>query len=308
MQDSSHEVRLIGEAALDWLSSGHGGKVLANVTHAVYLISEQDELLWLAPETSPMHRRCLRVPSPLPPLEAGTGYWIKDHHLIASSGEALDFGRSPVWMPPVSLDRKSVPVTWLVGLVPYAYHRLIAGQEPRGWGALIPAILQVAGGRPEPDVAGNGIILPGIVWPAVKWIVLSCLAHDFGLVLEHAAGLVGLGEGLTPSGDDFLGGLFFCLELLRSTYPEITDLRTWNYSDFVLGCKSQTNPISLALLKDHAEGHALEPLHHFADDLLAGRPVEQFLPFAGDLAAVGHSTGWDVLTGFLAGMTVSFPR
>ena len=306
LPDSLCKVRLVGEAAFDWLSDGQAGKVLASVTQAVYLLCEQDELLWLAPETSPMHRRCLRVSSPLPRMQVDTSFQVRDGLLVTETGEALDFGHSQVWRPPVPPDGKLLSPSQLAAFVQSAYERLAAQTEPSGWGALIPAILYTANGQSLPEVAGNGIILSAKVWPAVKEITLACRAHDFDPVMQQAAGLIGLGTGLTPSGDDFLGGLFFSISYLRCAYPEIQDLQTWNYLDFILHCKTQTNLISFTLLKDHSEGHALDPLHCFANALLAGQPIDQALPFAGELAAVGHSTGWDLLTGFLAGMSVTF--
>ena len=60
--------------------------------------------------------------------------------------------------------------------------------------------------------------------------------------------LVGLGPGLTPSGDDFLGGLLFAAHSLKTAYPEdfcwgqevITDLMDW--------ARMQTHSISHAVL------------------------------------------------------------
>jgi hypothetical protein len=306
-ETSSYEIRMIGEAAFALLSTGSAGTVLASLTGAIYLLCERDELLWLAPQTSPMHRRCLRVSSPLPRMEVGESFHLRDGHLVTGTGLTLDFAGAPVWKPPVLSNGKTIPVSHLGGLVQSAYHRL-AAQKKSGWGVLIPAILQIAGGQGEPEMPGNGFILPGNVWPAVRGILLADLARNFNPILPYAAGLVGLGTGLTPSGDDFLGGLFFASTLLRRLYPEIPHLQTWNYLDFILHCKTLTNPISFTLLKDHSEGHALEPLHCLANSLLAGQPVDQFLLFANALAEVGHSTGWDLLAGFLVGMSVTFPQ
>jgi hypothetical protein len=306
LQTSSCEVRSIGEAALGWLSGNRFGKVLASVTGAVYLLCEQDELLWLAPETGPMHRRCMRVSSPLPRMDMGTGFQVRDGLLVTGTGEVLDFGRAPVWKPPLLPDGNLLPPGQLAAVVQSAYTRLVSEMEPSGWGALIPAILQAANGQSVPEVAGHAIILPGDVWKAVREIVIACRAHNPGSVFLPAASLVGLGPGLTPSGDDFLGGLFFSIAFLRWVYPEILDLQTWNYSDFILRCKTQTNLISYTFLKDHAEGYALEPLYFFANAVLKGQATDQILPSARALVAVGHSTGWDVLTGFLAGMSVTF--
>jgi hypothetical protein len=306
LEISVYKIRQVGEAAFDLLSGSQAGKVLASVTQAIYLVNERDELFWLAPETSPMHRRCLKVASPLLRMEAGAGFHVRDRRLVIETGQILDFGCAPVWKPPVLPEGEWAPVSRLGGLVQSAYRQLIAQKQPCGWGVLVPAILQTAGGPAEPDAAGNGFILPGKVWPTVNGILQACLAHDFCSVLQHASGLVGLGAGLTPSGDDFLGGLFFSIQLLRCAYPEITDVQNWNVSDFILHCKLQTNLISFTLMKDNSDGAALEPFHCFANALLAGRPVDQSLPFANELVAVGHSTGWDLLTGFLVGMAVTF--
>jgi hypothetical protein len=305
LQASSCDVRLVGEVAFDWLSGSQAGKVLASVTQAIYLVGGTEELLWLAPESSPMHRRCLKIAAPLPFMQVGAGFRVRDGLLVTGTGPTLDFGRSPVWMEPVFPDGKLVPVGMLGGLVQSAYRQFTAQKESTGWGALIPAVLQMAWGYSAPEGSGAASFLPRNGWPSVKGILEACLAHDFGSVLQHATALVGLGAGLTPSGDDFLGGLFFSIQLLRRAYPEIPDLQTWNDSDFILECKPQTNLISFTLLKDHAQGHGLEPLHRFANSLLAGCPIDQCLPFVNELAGVGHSTGWDILTGFLVGMSVT---
>jgi hypothetical protein len=308
LQASLCELRSIGEAAFDGLSHLRAGKVLASVSRAIYLLGGQDELFWLAPETSPMHRRCLRVASPLPRMQVGSRFQVRDGLLVTGTGQVLDFAGSPVWSAPVLSNRQKVSVSHVGGLVRSAYRQLMAQKEPSGWGVLIPAILQTADGQSAPDVADHGVILSRNVWPAVKKILLACLARNFDPLLPHAAGLVGLGTGLTPSGDDFLGGLFFASALLRCAYPEIAHLQTWNYSDFILRCKAQTNLISFTLLKDHSEGHALEPMHLFANTLLEGGSIDQSLSFASHLTGVGHSTGWDLLAGFLVGMSITCPQ
>jgi len=115
-----------------------------------------------------------------------------------------------------------------------------------------------------------------------------------------------LGEGLTPSGDDFLGGFFFCLNRLQQAYPHELDI-TSDYSVFLRRCKTRTNLISFTLLKDNACGYGLEPLELFVSALLHGDPFINLHSYAELLVNVGHSTGWDMLTGLLAGMAVTFP-
>jgi hypothetical protein len=128
------------------------------------------------------------------------------------------------------------------------------------------------------------------------------------LVIYYAKSLVGLGDGLTPSGDDFLGGFFFALQLLSHYYPDVLSIPICTYLDFILQSGHLTNPISYAILKDHTDGHSVEPLHQLANGLLRGEPINQLLPSAEQLISLGHSTGWDLLSGFLAGMSVTFSQ
>jgi hypothetical protein len=303
----SYEIKMIGEAALDLLSACSSGTVLASVSGAIYLLCEQDELLWLVSQASPMHRRCVRVSSALPRIQVGESFHSRDGRLVTGTGQTLEFADAPVWKPPVLSVGKVIPVSHLGGLVQLAYQSL-AAQKQSGWGVLIPAILKIASGQAEPEVTGNGFVLPGNVWPAVRGILLAGLARNFDPIPPYAAALVGLGTGLTPSGDDFLSGLSFASAFLRCAYPEVSYLQTRDYTDFILGCKTQTNLISFTLLKDHSQGHTWEPFHRFANGLQMGQPDGQLLPFAVELAAVGHSTGWDILTGFLVGVSLAFPQ
>jgi hypothetical protein len=295
-----------GEVALEILYSKRGGRVLASVKQALYLVDELGDLFWLAVPGVPMHRRGVRVSGVLPQPAVGTAYRMLQGNLIIDSVAQLDLGHSTVWRTPEALVAQTVPPAKLPGIITDTYINFFEWPKPLGMGRLIPAILQLAMQAGQPCVSGLGMQDLHFLWRPVQGIVQACLRHDFGLLLEHAAGLVGLGSGLTPSGDDFLGGLFFAFEMLRRTYPEIRELQTWNYSNFIIDNKSRTNLISYCLLEDHAAGYAMEPIHCFANALLEGRPIDQSLPHASELVTVGHSTGWDLLTGFLAGMTILF--
>ena len=229
--------------------------------------------------------------------------------LVADPGLWLDLRSCPNWRTPEIPVAQAVLLAKLPGVVAATYRNLFEWPKPVGMGSLIPAILQMAmqGGRLDE----NGFGIPKnlhFFWRPLQGIVQACLRRDLGLLQEHATSLVGLGSGLTPSGDDFLGGLFFAFELLRQNYPEIQELQIWNYSNLIFEGKSRTNQISYCLLKDHADGHAMEPMHRFVGALLEGQPIAQSLPHAAEVVAVGHTTGWDLLTGVLAGMTILFSK
>jgi hypothetical protein len=308
LRDSNLVVQSVGEAALEKLSSSQHAEVVTAVSQAVYLLTNQDELLWMASGTVPMHRRCLRISSPLPVLAKGTTFGILNGILETSSRYRLDFSHSPVWKTPTLQAGQAIEIRKLPELVTGFYNQFLTRQEPSGLGSLIPVILKSANRQPSTPESDLRDVILHTARPAVQGIISSLLSYDSQLLLEASAHLVGLGAGLTPSGDDFLGGLFFCLWLLNHTYPGALDIAHWTYSKFILQCKPLTNLISFTLLKDHADGHTLEPLHRLANALLEGHPVETILPIACELIRVGHSTGWDLLTGFLAGLSVTFAR
>jgi len=174
--------------------------------------------------------------------------------------------------------------------------------SPKGFGVLIPSILPGAKDRlPSWPLGGLGAAVRH-AWPAVREVVHACLSRDFPLLLEHAEELIGLGEGLTPSGDDFVGGLLFWLSAMGDTCALPLPVEPRDLASFLERSKPRTNLISVTLLADHAEGHSFEALHHLTDALLTGQPRERIRHRAGRLIRLGHSTGWDLLTGVIAGM------
>jgi hypothetical protein len=298
------EVQQIGEAALAWASSGCKGAVLAAMSRAIYLNPGGVELYWVTTADSPMHRRCLQVMGPLPTLAPGSMVEITRAGLQTTSGLSLDCHRARVWKEPQLPARLVIPPQELARSALRFFGRMLAQHPPAGLGQLMGAVL--AGYQQIPFSGfdlGNRTL--SSTWEIVQRIISTLADRDFHSIPVVAEPLVGLGEGLTPSGDDLLGGLLFCLQVLRETYPQSLYL-PGNYSSFIEQCRPRTNLISFALLKDHASGHALEPLHQIASLLISGQPLERISPFADDLLKVGHSTGWDLLTGFVVGMAVVF--
>ena len=101
--------------------------------------------------------------------------------------------------------------------------------------------------------------------------------------------LIGLGPGLTPSGDDFIGGLMVALHYLG--FAEIAAA----IAGSVLPIASRdTNAISAQLLRCAAQGQAASTLFDVLDAILTGDSLEAGLDA---INAIGHTSGWDSLAG-----------
>jgi hypothetical protein len=75
---------------------------------------------------------------------------------------------------------------------------------------------------------------------------------------------------------------------------------------FLDAYRARTHTISFTLMNDLAEGHAIAPLHQIINGLLCGVSAERIYPFVSQLTRIGHSTGWDLLTGLLVGLLTTY--
>jgi hypothetical protein len=121
-----------------------------------------------------------------------------------------------------------------------------------------------------------------------RWLAEAFAAGSQSGPVEIGA-LVGLGPGLTPSGDDFIGGAMVALQAL-----ERADLAAQLYS--VALSSEDIGPISAAHLVAAQEGAASAPLHNLTNDLICGRVANLPVRMTG-LSRMGHSSGWDAFAG-----------
>ena len=103
--------------------------------------------------------------------------------------------------------------------------------------------------------------------------------------------LIGLGPGLTPSGDDYLGGALVALSL--TGHIGLRD-RIWCAVKPQL-CKG-TNDVSRAHLGAAAEGFGSAALHGLLGAILVGA-ADAISAAIAPVAAIGHTSGWDALAG-----------
>ena len=119
-----------------------------------------------------------------------------------------------------------------------------------------------------------------------RWLVGNALEAETEILL-------GLGPGLTPSGDDFLGGVLIALRACgRAAQADAL----WRWLQPRLAAR--TSAISAAHLAAAAQGEGHEALHRALTCLFAGTAD---WPAALDaLGGVGHCSGWDGLAGAAA--------
>ena len=295
-------VQHIGKVARSFLMPDSGGKVLAGFSNAAYLYSDRDELFWLGTITTPLHQRCIQTTGSLPRLTRDTPFMVRDRHLEIGLDTDLDFGSAPIWEAPCISPSEAIATEDIPSRICEAISILGKLPEPAGFGSLIPAIITISQTQDGSRIPCKHTPITNFAWSAVEEIAIACLSHDTPKIFARAGDLVGLGEGLTPSGDDFVGGLIFCIKKLQSVYPGFTTVEFPDLVDYVESRKSCTHLISFTILKDHALGYSVESLHQLMDILLTRRSSGNIQSILTDLVQMGHSTGWDILAGVLTGL------
>lgn len=117
---------------------------------------------------------------------------------------------------------------------------------------------------------------------------------------DHATSMVGLGPGLTPSGDDFLVGLFAVLNIVGSPCHGWLNGGT----DIVDRARELTHPISLAALTHAALGRVRESTATLIEFLMGGTPETIVEPLRRVLA-IGSTSGTDMVAGILSGLELN---
>jgi hypothetical protein len=198
------------------------------------------------------------------------------------SGHVIAFHDAPVWSPGPSF--ASTCASWADGLD--LLSRALPAKLPDG--GLAPLIRHEA-------VAGT--LVEKAARPAVQALsTWAALPHEDGTEppVKAVCALVGLGPGLTPSGDDFLAGFMVALRAVGQVG------RSSALSQVISENLGLTSPLSAAHLRAAARCGLSEDLDDLLAAILAGDGAAIETNVHGLLRASPHHSPWDALAGITA--------
>ncbi len=265
--------------------------VMASFARSVYLHSPAGNILCLCRSDLPMGPFSLscdqweRVTAL--GLMPGVPFLPQSEETLAGpDGLVLSWAGSALWLPPVS----SPPAGLRDGLDRL---RVLCGQflPDEGLAPLLPWVL---GGREDVGVRSSlAFALRDVGRQAMtclsEWLDAPASVEGKASLDRGVSNLVGLGPGLTPSGDDVLGGAMLALGLAGQR-DLLARLR-----DTVQTAMHGTNRISAAYMEAAAQGCGSSVLHDAVNAIWTDSPgLGQTLV---GLGRMGHSSGWDALLG-----------
>ena len=150
-------------------------------------------------------------------------------------------------------------------------------------------------GRP-----GFGAAMATVLAERTGTLCAALCRGDADAACEHGKRVVGLGPGLTPSGDDFLVGLFAVLHLPGSPCERFRAI----CAEIVDQTSSGTNAISAAALRAAAAGRVRQSIGAFIHELMHGRR-EGLLAALARVLAIGSTSGSDIVAGIVSGLEIN---
>jgi len=115
---------------------------------------------------------------------------------------------------------------------------------------------------------------------------------------EEFSRLIGLGPGLTPSGDDFLAGIVMGL-FKMGKQDEAASLAHYFHG----AARGRVSEISLTFYRALAEGLVAEPYYHLLEAIGRGdsRELDSLVK---RVSLLGGTSGWDTIAGIVFGITL----
>ena len=265
----------IGWRAREALDRATSARVLSPMRASIYIVVN-GQILWLGGPADVMHPRAVRL-SQSPDLSG----------LVAGDTLSVPPCTVAAWRA-APLRANPAGATALRRAAGHLVKSALTLGEPTGFGAWLaarPLAFPLAGAGKSADALAG-----------------ACASDNAAGAAEAALALLGFGAGLTPSGDDFVGGAFFA----RAALTQLGEANSVAWQQAAATVRSAagvaTHPISAALLGDLLDGHGWSPLHDLAR-ALASDDAPAAIDAAARLTRLGHSSGWDVLAGFLGALT-----
>ncbi|HBY96292.1 MAG TPA: hypothetical protein DEP84_20450 [Chloroflexi bacterium] len=289
-----YTARRSGEVALRALSTEQTATVMGVTSRGVFIRTASKWVIFLSYEDycspltvalgeRPHMLQGLRPAAPMLTAKGSLIFPTADSHIVVP--------RDAVWHCPRAIG----PVQPVAGRVRWLQHVgqivVVAAQE-YGLSPLLPALLDLPGNQTVPASLEATL-------HTILQLQHSLRTESVAAAVEHARRLLGKGEGLTPSGDDFMVGFL----LVLNRWPRLYTFRSILYQfgeQIIKAAYDYTTTLSANLLECSIRGESDERLIRVADQLVTGRPgTPQYVV---ELLRWGASSGTAAFAGMAAAL------
>ncbi len=275
--------------------------IIHSVFNKATNISFDETLLALLSDELPRMPNSLRLRSVvidelLPNLQPGMEVIVGNDTLaIPTCNFSFHLSNSPIWEP-----RPDV-TAHLWNREAVAQHTRLLTQflaEKQHHCGLAPLVGSLFLGHPLQETSFLRMAMPKL-----RLLAKASWRQNITGIEEAILGLAGLGHGLTPSGDDVLGGFAAVMDLLSPQLSADSISRKHIASIIAEVAKPRTTKLSSVLLEYASRGEVSEPFGTLLLSLaLSAENIETVWNVAEEVLAFGASSGGDTLLGILLGL------
>jgi hypothetical protein len=214
---------------------------------------------------------------------------VCDRHIVIGNSIRLTLDQSEAWRPP-SWPICPSPVRLIETCAALGRRAAIDAPE-EGLARHVHDVGETSGRQPLARIARPRIAV------FERWLSGVLDKHAQGMASADAVqGLIGLGPGLTPSGDDFLVGALALLDCIGERDAHAALGRA-----IITALPDSTSRLSACFLRAAAAAHAGENLHRAVSSVIAGDAGAAIEA----IETIGHSSGWDMMAGITATLRVA---
>lgn len=228
---------------------------------------------------------------PLRSLRVGLAVFTKGGILrFDSSPHSIDLRGAAVWKCPIPELSAEMSTVFAMRSWSSAWALLNEEQRRRRTEIIAGEIFQSNSGTP----------LNRKIGPPIMRLLDAAVEFDNEGAFRAAEEMIGLGPGVTPSGDDILLGF---LAGLWSTAGEDQKKLSFirSFGNMIMRLADRTSEISRTYLHHATRGQFSSSLSNLAQAIAAGEDIKSTAESA---LRVGHSSGADSVTGLLIGLGV----
>lgn len=272
------------------VGSGHG-VVLSVTSGGAYVLGEAGHVFGVLGAEKSDSPLGLRVENVAPVLEvaAGSPFEFSGGCLRLGGRRIVDLGEATPWRPRVprlggdAASRRAATRELLTALVEGGHgptRRSLAGLSESG----------SLDGRIERTMRFR-----------VEYLVEALELREVDPAFEALTGLLGLGLGLTPAGDDLVAGVVAAAAWMAPYRPFAAALSGMACGKLEASVAGRTGAISVRLLHHAVRGELYEPAMRLGEQAMAGDPAG-VRASAAELLAIGGSSGSETAAGILLGL------
>jgi hypothetical protein len=285
-------IHSIGSQVMKILATKKYATVFGITSHGIFLNFENEKMIFLSCERyqGPLTANVSEESKLVSTISQGeTATIFQDEIFFSDSGVYISISSAKVWDPPFPTEF-TLQINERIGLICHLAQNVYQQKKPLGLSETLPRLTGFG-----PEYSSSDRQIQGLI-DEISSIRKYLIQGDWISLVQPILSFLGMGSGLTPSGDDFVIGLLLSLNRWKSLFQLDNRILELN-RNVVEAAYRSTTTLSANLIECATLGLADERLIQAVDFLATGKyHQDDILP---GILSWGNSSGVDALVGMI---------